>query len=336
MNFSILSDCHAKWQDILVIGKTIERDGKKYHILGMTLSEQANLYIIEPYDKREPMNRKGIRNHRRILKEQEGRNCCYLHCSDFYLGNEKLQTQGGMGECLEYSSEDYGTIQLFLDMMSAGWIVPEWLKDTDWADLQLVRLNIANVEKLPDYSPDMPITITHSPDSTQHILEKTVTLNVGKSRSFYFMDDYGDSVQCHINSVTLIDVWKNTEEELSDPKLAERFSPEQLEEARKHSYDVLEQCCPKGMCYIGIEYECSKNYNLVFHSKQYLKSRPETHQGSSHFLMMRLKPDQETGTHGLPLKGYVIDTPVSPDATKIPAELFLYYERVNEWSEIVS
>lgn len=76
------------------------------------------------------------------------------------------------------------------------------------------------------------------------------------------MDEYGDNVQCHINNVTLIDVWKNTEKELRDPKLAERFSTEQLEEARKHSYDALEQCCAKGMCHIGIEYECNKNYDL--------------------------------------------------------------------------
>ena len=60
MNFSILSDCHKKLQDILVIGKTIERNGRKYHILGMTLSDEVKLYIIEPYDKREPINRKGI------------------------------------------------------------------------------------------------------------------------------------------------------------------------------------------------------------------------------------------------------------------------------------
>ena len=140
---------------------------------------------------------------------------------------------------------------------------------------------------------------------------------------------------CHINSVALIDVWKNTEEELNDPKLAERFSPEQLKEAAKHSYDALEQCCPKGMCYIGIEYECSKNYDLTFYSKQYLKSRPETHQGSSHFLMMRLKPDQKTGTHELPLKGCAIQTPVPPDTIKIPAELFLYHKRVDEWTETI-
>lgn len=336
MNFSTLSDCHKEWLDILVIGKTIERDDRKYHIVGMTLSDEARLYIIEPYDRREPINRKGIRNHRRILKEHEGISCCYLHCSEFCLGSERLQTQGGTGGSLEYSTEDYGTIQLFLDMMSAGWTVPEWIKDTDWSDLQLVTLSIANIEKLPRYSPDMPITITHSPDSTQHILEKTVTLNVGKNRSFSFTDDYGDNVQCHINNVTLIDVWKNTEEELSDPKLSEKITPEQLEQTRTHMRDALEQCCPKGMCYIGIEYECSKNYDLVFHSKQYLKSRPETRQGSALLFMMRLKPDQETGKHGLPLKGCVIQTPVSPDTTKIPSELFLYYERINAWTETVS
>ena len=77
----------------------------------------------------------------------------------------------------------------------------------------------------------------------------------GKNRSFYFTDDYGDNVQCRINNVTLTDVQKNTEKELRNPKLAESFSPEQLEEARKHSYYALEQCCPKGMCYIDIEYE---------------------------------------------------------------------------------
>ena len=211
MNFSILSNFYKKckkWLDILVIGKTIERDGRKYHIIGMTLSDEAKLYIIEPYDKQEPINIKGIRSHRRLLKEHEGKSCCYLHCSDFHLGSKRLQIQGGKGDSLGYSTENYEIIQLFLDMMSAGWTVPEWIKDTDWADLQLVTLRIANMEKLPDYSPDMPITITHSPDFTQHILEKTVTLNVGKSRSFSFTDDYGDNVQCYINDVTLIDVWK--------------------------------------------------------------------------------------------------------------------------------
>ena len=129
--------------------------------------------------------------------------------------------------------------------MGAGWIVPGWLKEIEWENLMLLTLNIADVAKLPGFSPQMPMTITHRPNPIQHI------------------------------------------------------------------------------------------YDLTFYSKQYLKSRLETHQGSSHFLMMRLKPDQETGTHGLPLKGCVIQTPVPPDTIKIPAELFLYHERVDEWTETI-
>ena len=51
---------------------------------------------------------------------------------------------------------------------------------------------------------------------------------------------------------------------------------------------------------------------------------------------MRLKPDKEIGTHNLPLKGSVIQTPVSPNTFKIPAELFLYFEKVETWTETVS
>ena len=60
-----------------------------------------------------------------------------------------------------------------------------------------------------------------------------------------------------------------------------------------------------------------------------------THKGSFSFLMVSLKPDKELGTHSLPLKGCVIQTAVSPDTSKIPAELFLYFEKVAEWEEKV-
>ena len=73
----------------------------------------------------------------------------------------------------------------------------------------------------------------------------------------------------------------------------------------------------------------------MFYSKEYLKSCPESHSGSSSFLLMRLAPDKETGIHNLPLKGCVIQTPVSPDTYKIPAELFLYLEKQKEWTETI-
>ena len=95
MNFSLLEGFHSKWQDILVIGKTTERDGKKYHFVGMTLSDEAKLYIIEPYIEPEGRNRKGIRNHRRMLKEHERHGYSYLHCSELCLDDVHLKIQGG-------------------------------------------------------------------------------------------------------------------------------------------------------------------------------------------------------------------------------------------------
>ena len=48
MQFSWLEGISKKWKEILVIGRTFEHDGKKYHMIGMTMEENATLYIIEP------------------------------------------------------------------------------------------------------------------------------------------------------------------------------------------------------------------------------------------------------------------------------------------------
>lgn len=331
MNFSSLKERHMKWQDILVIGRTTEHDGRRAHFVGMTLSDSASLYIIAPYIRTGCRPRKGALSHRKMLRENESHGCSELHCSELCIGGGHFRIQGGTGSPL--TPDDPGMLQLFFDMMSAGWIVPEWLEDMEWDDLMLVALDIADVEKLPRATPQTPMTITHRPDPVRHIIEKTVTLVIGKCRSFCFLDHHGETVQCHINAVTLIDVWKAVEKELDDPGLAERSSPEQLAQAKEQSRDALGQSCPEGMCYIGIEYECSRPYSLTFYSKQYLSARPGTHSGSAHFLVMRAKPDQETGSHGLPLKGCVIETPVPPDTTRIPAELFSYHEQIAAWTE---
>ena len=181
------------------------------------LEDAAKLYIIEPYN--ESMNYgskiKGVRSQRKILKESRAndiREDTYLHCSAFYLGDQRLQVRSGSGGSLKYDTDNYETIQVFFNMLSAGWQIPEWLKNEEWDDLQLVTLTIDDIKKLPQYSPEMPIIIKHRSNSIRHILEKTITLNVGQSRSFSFVDTYGDKVQCFINNVTLLDVWKDTEE----------------------------------------------------------------------------------------------------------------------------
>ncbi len=342
MKLSYLEEIPGEWQRVLVIGKTIERDNQKYHIIGMSSGSELRLYIIEPFQEPKISARKNKpQRHRNRLKEPESCMDSYLHCSEFCLGNTRLNIQGGNAGSLKYSEQDYRTIHLFLDMMRAGWIVPEWLKNEEWDKLQLVTLTVANRKKLPGYTPDMPLTITHRPSPRRHIIEKALLLTVGKRRSFCFKDHVGDEVWCHINRVILIDVWEDAEKEFNDLSSRQsargnkKITPEQLREIKEHCYGALEQSCQKGMCYIGVEYECSKDYQLQFYAKEYLNAYPESQSGSASVILMRLKPDQKNGTHGLPLKGCVIQTAVSPDTVKIPAELLFYYEKGEAWREYI-
>lgn len=335
MQLSYLEEIPSEWRRVLMIGRTAEHNGKKYHIVGMTSGDKLQIHILEPFEEPEPpaRRRKNAGNQRKCLKEHRESGFSYLHCSEITIGGRKLKIQGGSGSPLKYSEQDYRTITLFLDMMRAGWTVPDWLREKEWEELQLVTLKIAGLKRLPGYSPQMPILIKHRPDSIRHIVEKTITLTVGKKRSFSFLDHDGEQVWCHINDVTLIDVWEDTEKQFQNPKYIKKVSPEQLAEIKESCYKALEQNCPQGMCYIGIEYECSKDFSLQFYTKEYLSSYPECRSGSAFFFLMRLKPDKHTGTHGLPLKGCVMQTPLSPDTVKIPAELFSYQEKRKEWEE---
>lgn len=335
MQFSWLEGVGKKWKDILVIGRTIERDGKKYHIIGMTMEEYAELYIIEPYEEQKGHNPKKKRTQRMILKEQEIQKNSYLNCPEFKIGSKKLCIQSGCGGVL--MPENYEEIKLFLDMMDAGWEIPEWLKYEDWDRLQLITLRIDNLKRLPKYSPDMPITIKHGLTAKKHLLSraKSITVEIGRPVSFQFTAHDGEKVQCYINNVMLIDVWEEARKEFGNAKYRERFTEEQLQEIENNYYEALKQNCPKGMYYIGIEYECSREINLQFYSKEFLESYPETHGGSATFLSMRLKPEKKTGMHGLPLKGYGINTPFSPDTREVSVELLFYMEKVEAWEEYV-
>lgn len=333
MNFSFLTQCHTQWRDILVIGKTVVHDGKNIHIIGMTLADEAKLYMIEPYHEPEPPVLRGVRNQRRIQKESTHPGFSYLSCSKVRLGETELSIRGGSAGPLQYSLEDWGVIQVFLDMLSAGWAVPDWLADLDWSELALVTLDVPGLEKLPDFSSEMSGTLTVRPDPVRHLIEKPVTLTVGKPRTLHFLDQNGSEVECHINNVTLIDVWAETEQQFNDPRYAELVTPEQIAEIRKSCFETLAQNCPRGMCYVGVEYECSRDMSLQFYSREFLRSVPEPDHGSASIMMMRLKPDRETGSHGLPLRGCAIETPVPPDTTKLAAELFSASELIPPWEE---
>ena len=332
MDFSILEDIHQNRRGILVIGRTIERNGQKRHILGMTLEENARLCIIEPASQPDRLHRTKDRTQKaRLKRNSDDPNTC-LHCCEIRIGNRKCRISGGQGAPLSVGTvENYEAFALFCDMLNAGWIIPEWLKEYAWEDLMLITLNLPDVKRLPKCSGTTPVTLVHQPGPIRHTVEKSVTLHTGTPRAFRFTDHTGDTVSCYINNVVLFDVWETIGRQLEELRCQNRLPEDQLHAVRENTYKALQTSCPKGMCYIGIEYECSKEISLQFYTKEFLSSRPETSKGSAAFLMMRHKPDQKYGAHGLPLKGCVLQTPVSPGTVTVPSELLFYWEKADMW-----
>ena len=336
MTFLDLLKPQHVWRQLLVIGRTLERDGQVYHILGMTLAEEAKLYLIEPFfrpDEDAPQ-RRGVCNHRRLLKEQgaSASSSYFLNCVGLRMGDQKFRVTGGTAEPMSQASGDFGMIRLFLDFLGAGWSVPSQLVEVPWENLQLVTLDVAEVDDLPADVSEIPVVLEHGKDWVRHVLGKSLTLSVGKSKTFHFVDHSGETVFCYMNRVIRIDVWQTVAEQLERLASSGQYTSEDLERAKRHTYQVLEETCPKGMCYIGVEYECSKDFSLQFYTKEYLNARPGT-KGKNSQMGMRLKPDQEIGDHGLILRGCVLETPVPPDTQTIAAELLFYHDPKEAWEE---
>lgn len=365
MNFEELQGAISYYDEILPIGKTVEREGRFYHIVGMTrLEKRVTLYVLEPnIERMEELSeqesvirvskRKKVRRktHRQLQKEVHHESY-FMGLSSIQIGDQLLEVEGSQSGALSlYCFGPEGMIDisinteeflLFADMIKAGWRIEEdsefFRKNWEFVLLTKIRFR-TEIENLPVWN-QQEIRLMRRKNSKQYFLEKRVILTVGKEKKITFFTHEGKSVDCYINKVYPIDVWKENEERFQDSQYRERMlehiSEEELEIVKQQFFQALEQDCPKGMCYLGIEYECTEeNISLIFHSREYLQSVPQEHKGSATMLMMLLKPEEPIGTHGLKKKGCIIQTPVLPEVQQLKAELFAYLEIIPEQEESI-
>lgn len=227
---------------------------------------------------------------------------------------------------------------LFYELMKAGWSLPEDhpFRQRDWDRILLKEMVIKTpVTVLPDWD-ETKIRIRHGEKWEHNLLELPVHLGVGEKREIPFTLKDGREGICYINDVCVIDVWAEQEKQFSDPRYLEIMTEEELERHKQKFYQGLERDCPRGMCYPGVEYECTLDGNLTFYDSAWLDEEPPVHSGSVTIRLMTLKPDDPTGPHGLPARGCAIQTPVAPDVKELAVELFFYTERVPEREEPLS
>ena len=74
---------------------------------------------------------------------------------------------------------------------------------------------------------------------------------------------------------------------------------------------------------------------MTFYDREYLDTLPKPSKGSATSVFMNVKPEEETGAHGLKLRGCVIQKPLDKDEKTLEAELFSYSKKVEKrWERI--
>lgn len=346
MNFEELEQAEKKYDELIVIGKNIEKRNRIYHIAGMTrCGTQAVLYVLEQEDSwretDEIQKKSEIPKASETQTEYTNRMSMKSHLQNNYffdieelkIGNSIYSAKTASSGCLGMNNHEM--LLLFSDMLRAGWKAqdsPFW--SVDWDRLILTETTFEMIEKkLPVWQGEISVKL-HRRHKT-YFVEQPVCLTVGEESKIEFILEDRRKYICYINKVSPIDVWKEQEEQFQNPKYLEQMTEEEFEKMKQRFYSCLEQNCPKGMCYLGIEYECNIEGNIVFYDSAFLDTEQRVYSGSAASLMMLLKPDEPIGKHGYKNHGCIIQTPVPPDVQKLSAELFQFVELLPEKEELL-
>lgn len=346
MNFLELQRAGREFDEMISLGITVEREGKIYHIAGMARCQnQAEIYIIEK-NEHEPApyadRRNAHYNNRAGMKIVPAQSY-FSQVSAIRIGTTNsetesitLETESACGEPFALSADyNWEKVLLFDKMQKNGWSLPEGnvFSTMDWKDIWITTLTFrTELPKLPDWEGE-EIYVRFGRRSQDFLVEKPVCLTVGQETELSFTLEDGRSGICYINKVYPMDIWKDNEEKFQDPRYLEIMTKEELEKHKEEFFRGLEEDCPRGMCYLGIEYECTLEGSLVFYDRDFLEGQPKEHKGSARAMMILLKPDEAIGKHGLKQRGCVIQTPITPDRKQMEAELFRFMEMLPEREE---
>lgn len=340
----------ADYDEIKVIGRDIEKDEQQYHIMGMTLKDKkVSLHVLETPSSLCRNNEeeevapwiRAERTHRESMKEnmeEDREQSLFLHIREIKNGEKNVEMAGAQsGALMQNDTMEAGL--LFYKMSEAGWKISV---DSPFYNISWKYLAVTNIEirgefdtlsDLPEWNEDTELT--YAIMSVSYPVEAPVLLECGKTFDIEFELENGEKATCYINKVGLHDVWAGQEKRFADPEYKERvlqcMSEEEFEKMKEDFCKLLEEHCPKGKCFMALEYECSEeDVGLQFYDKEYLDSVPKPSSGSCSSLMMRNKPEEEIGLHRLKLRGEMIQKPLEKDVTTLEAELFAYYTMVEK------
>lgn len=193
------------------------------------------------------------------------------------------------------------------------------------------------MDQLPDWDEELELLCDSNIKTIP--LEIPARLTCGEEPEIPFTMMDGASAICYINKIEHLDVWAEHERRFSDQAYIDRMlqyvTMEEFQAMKSQCEEAMESICPRGKHFLLVEYECSADVSLDFYATSYLESEPQISSGTVSTMIFTHRPDSETGSHGLKLRGCIIQTPMDPEETSLEAELFSYTETIREFTEKV-
>lgn len=356
-----------QYDEIKIIGKDARSQGRQLHFIAMMRKgKETELWILAdaepgkeaierpmqnaPTQKEEDtevgQNPCGERTNRELMENYASLYGLAGICK-LKIGDLTFKTRGGQIGCLNI--HDYDSLLMLAKLADAGWQLPgdsPFLK-ADWKDskIQMMRSKFTSPsETLPEWE-NAKIVVNWASELRRYLIERQVRLVLGDSQdwqadegcvkqiAFTVPDGEGgmkDAI-CYINSVSRINPLEEEEKLFADPEyqrqLLEHMTPQELEDYRQQEHQTMEETCPRGMYFFVVEYECTLDLQLQFHTVEYLDSPPVMDEKTIN-LMWASNTKEKKGEHGILLQAEVIQSPMAADVKEMWAELFAAYETV--------
>jgi hypothetical protein len=339
MNLRGLQQQISQVKEIAIIGRNAEISGAVCHVMGLVLSDCNKLQMLvlqydEAYRSKleeseiadlsiSPVER--LSNRMQLCRDRNPGPAAQLSSIEKVRigGLELTSHESSSGMC---RTDDWDKLVLFSHFLINGWN-PGGIDTQELNALFFTALSFdGTYESIPAFDAEAQIHFNMRQNSGCHLVGLPVTLSVGSeyAEKLYFFDKVsGKQHWAQINKVTLCDIWAEVLKAFDNPQMTEHFSPEHLNRQKAEFEKHLAEICPKGMCYMMIEYECEEEVTLQFYSKRWLDAKTNC---SSSLIGFIMKPDEPTGKLGMKLKSAVIQDPLTPDTTSIEAELFQYIQ----------
>lgn len=200
------------------------------------------------------------------------------------------------------------------EFMRNGWTC-ERFDDVNPDNLYVISCAIGD-DEITEFADK--ITLTFRPESKSFLAEIPITLEIDGMNKEITLPN-GETV--YIRNVCIFDLYKHTEEVFASEKIRNSFSPEELAEKRKEIEKTNEEHCPKGKCFLTVEYEAPENISLNIQTKATLDSPRKRSSGAIGVIY----PANTAAEHeGYKIRVATIAEPFELDVKSVEAEIFSY------------